>query len=66
MEEKGFVKTQFITIHRSFRVSADKILKYESKTHEVKVEVFKSSGKSETKMLYVSETYRNKISRLKG
>jgi len=65
MEEKGLSKTQFITIHKSFRVNADKILHYNKSTHEIEVEVFKSTGKTEIKKLSVSENFRNEVIRFK-
>jgi CheY-like chemotaxis protein len=66
MEDKGFSKNQFLTIHKSFRVNAGKILCYKKDTHEVEVEVFKSPGKTEKKHLPVSENFRNDIKYLKG
>ena len=65
MELHGFSKNQFITIHKSFRVNADKILRYHTATHEVEVAVFKSPGKSDSKLLRVSENYRNDVSKFK-
>jgi len=65
MEEKGFSKNQFITIHKSFRVNADKIILYNNSTHEIEVEIFKSAGKTEIKKLPVSENFRKDISRFK-
>ena len=65
MEQHGFSKNQFITIHKSFRVNADKILRYHTATHEVEVAVFKSPGKTDTKFLPVSENYRSDVSKFK-
>jgi len=65
METYGFSKNQFITIHKSFRVNADKILRYHTATHEVEVAVFKSTGKTDTKRLPVSENFRNDVSKFK-
>ncbi len=65
MELHGFNKNQFITIHKSFRVNIDKILRYHVATHEVEVEVFKSPGKTISKLLPVSENFRNDISKFK-
>lgn len=65
MEEKGFSKNEFITIHKSFRVNEQKIKCYNKNTHEIEVEVCNSAGKSEIKKLSVSENFRNEIFRLK-
>jgi len=65
MEEKGFSKNKFITIHKSFRVNVDKILCYNKSTHEIEIEVFKATGKTESKMLSVSENFRNEVTRFK-
>jgi FixJ family two-component response regulator len=65
MELHGFSKNQFITIHKSFRVNADKILRYHAATHEVEVAVYKSPGKTDTKLLPVSENYRNDVSKFR-
>ena len=65
MVEKGLTNTQFITIHKSFRVNADKILTYNKLTHEIDVAVFKSEGKIEIKKLSVSENYRYEVMKLK-
>jgi CheY-like chemotaxis protein len=59
MEEKGFSKNDFITIHKSFRVNADKIKHYNKITHEIEVEVFFNTGKHEKRQLPVSENFRN-------
>lgn len=63
MEDKGFDKTQFIKIRSSYRVNADKILRYNS-NHEIEVEVFKTR-KLEVKKLPVSEDFRKDVSRFK-
>ena len=65
MEEKGFNKNIFIQIHRSFRVNVDKILNYNRITHEIEVSISNSAGKSERKLLAVSENYRNDVSRIR-
>lgn len=59
MEEKGLLKSQFITIHKSYRVNINHIKHYCKKSENVAVEVFTSSGKLETKHLPVSENYQN-------
>jgi DNA-binding LytR/AlgR family response regulator len=65
MEEIGLAKNQFIMTHRSFRVNADKVVRYHNASHEVEVMVFKSPGKTESKMIPVSENFRNDISRVR-
>ena len=59
MEEKGLTKSQFITIHKSYRVNVNHIIHYCKKSENVGVEVFTSSGKLETKHLPVSENYQS-------
>lgn len=65
MELHGLLKQQFITIHKSYRVNANKILRYHTATHEVEVAVFKAPGQTETKLLPVSENYRNDVTKYK-
>ncbi len=60
MEELGFSKNKFITIHKSFRVNVDKIERY-LKSHEIEVIVIGESGKTEIKLLPVSENFRKLI-----
>lgn len=59
MEEKGLLKTQFITIHKSFRVNIDHIKHYNKKLETVEVDVFSISGSLESKQLPVSENYQS-------
>ena len=59
MEDKGLLKTQFITIHKSFRVNVNHIKHYNKKEEIVEVDVFTASGKLETKKLPVSENYQS-------
>lgn len=65
MEEKGFQETIFITIHKSYRVNANKILKYLTDTHELELVVYKSLSKSEFIKLPVSDNYRKDVKSLK-
>lgn len=65
IEDKGFDKTQFIQIRSSHRVNADKILRYNNSTHEIEVEIFTESGKTNIRKLSVSENFRKDVSRLK-
>lgn len=57
MEEKGLLKSQFITIHKSIRVNKNHIILFDKKEEEIEVEVFLSTGKTVTKRLPVSENY---------
>lgn len=65
MKDAGFDENKFITIHRSYRVNADKILRYLTDTHEVEVEVFKAKDKTAIMRLPVSENYQKDIRRLR-
>ena len=60
MEEKGFSKNQFLTIHRSYVVNSEHIKLYKKSSHEIEVEVYKADGKTETKLLRVSENFKMK------
>ena len=64
MEEKGMLKSQFITIHKSFRVNTSHIKAYHKKTESIEVEVFTSLGKLETKHLPVSENYQAEVKKI--
>lgn len=59
MEEKGLLKSQFITIHKSFRVNIDHIKHYNKKLETIEVDVFSTSGTLESKQLPVSENYQS-------
>lgn len=65
MEDKGLLKSQFITIHKSFRVNINNIKHYNKKEEVIEVEVFNNSGKLEIKKLPVSENYQSIIKSLK-
>lgn len=58
MEEKGLLKSHFITIHKSFRVNSKHIKAYHKSTESVEVEVFNAHGKLESRHLQVSENYQ--------
>jgi len=64
MEEKGMLKSQFITIHKSFRVNVNHIKAYHKKIECIEVEVFTSLGKIETKQLPVSENYQTEVKKI--
>ncbi len=57
MEDKGLLKSQFITIHKSFRVNKDHIKFFDKKLEEIEVDVFTAQGKVIAKRLPVSENY---------
>jgi DNA-binding LytR/AlgR family response regulator len=57
MEEKGLLKSQFITIHKSIRVNKNHIKFFDKKEEEIEVEVFLSTGKMAAIRLPVSENY---------
>lgn len=61
MEEKGMLKSQFITIHKSFRVNVNHIKQYNKKEETIEVEILNSIGKLETKKLPVSENYQSAV-----
>jgi DNA-binding LytR/AlgR family response regulator len=59
MEEKGFPKEQFLTIHKSFRVNATHVLGMED--DDVLVKAMDVQGRVVEKRLPVSENYRPAI-----
>jgi CheY-like chemotaxis protein len=65
MEEKGLLKSNFITIHKSFRVNSKHIKAYHKSTESIEVEVFTFQGKIESKYLQVSENYQPLVKQLK-
>jgi DNA-binding LytR/AlgR family response regulator len=64
MEEKGFLKSHFVTIHKSFRVNKNHIKYYDKKTEKIEVIVFQSLGKTITKQLPVSENYQSELKKI--
>lgn len=62
MEEKGLKPTQFVMCHKSFRVNADHIVRYD-KNHYVVVMAVDSDGKTKEFLLPVSENYRKNFKR---
>ncbi|SNB28249.1 Two-component system response regulatory protein, LytTR family [Flavobacterium psychrophilum] len=65
MEDKGLLKSNFITIHKSFRVNSTHIKAYHKSKESVEVDVFTAQGKLETKLLQVSENYQPLVKQLK-
>lgn len=64
MEQNGFPPTQFVTIHKSFRVNKKYIEKYLPKTKEIEVKVFDTSSTAKIVRLMVSENYQSVIKNL--
>lgn len=65
MEDKGLLKSQFVTIHKSFRVNINHIKHYNKKTETIEVDIFSASGKLEPKQLPVSENYQSIVKQFK-
>ena len=65
MEDKGLLKSQFVTIHKSFRVNINHIKHYNKKTETIEVDIFNSLGKLEPKQLPVSENYQSIVKQFK-
>lgn len=65
MEDKGLLKSQFITIHKSFRVNINHIKHYNKKTETIEVDIFTNTGKLEPKQLPVSENYQSIVKQFK-
>ena len=63
MEEIGLSKSQFITIHRSYRVNTTHILRY-TKDHHIIVKATNSKNKIVEFPLPVSENYRKNIKKM--
>lgn len=61
MEEKGLLKSDFITIHKSFRVHKKHIVLFDKKNEEVEVMVYDASGKRVATRLPVSENYVKEV-----
>ncbi|WP_378106380.1 LytR/AlgR family response regulator transcription factor [Chryseobacterium sp. sg2396] len=66
MQEKGFPKSHFITIHKSFRVNRKYIKCYHKKTETVEVFLYDDQGKIKSHHLPVSENYQSEIRRFLG
>lgn len=66
MEEKGLLKTQFLTIHKSFRVNRKYIKCYHKKTETIEITVYDERGKTKSHHLPVSENYQSIIKKELG
>ena len=61
MEEKGLLKSQFVTIHKSFRVNKKHIKCYHKKSATIEINIFDEVSKTKSHQLSVSENYQNDI-----
>lgn len=61
MEDKGLLKSQFLTTHKSFRVNRKYIKCYHKKTETIEITIFDGSGKTKSLHLPVSENYQKVI-----
>lgn len=66
MEESGLLKSQFITIHKSFRVNKKHIKGYNPKTEKIEVSIFDGQGKTKSVTIKVSENYQPAIRKAFG
>ncbi|GAA5102727.1 response regulator transcription factor [Chryseobacterium ginsengisoli] len=64
MEEKGLLKSQFVTIHKSFRVNKKYIKCYHKQTEMVEIMIFDEREKTKCHYLPVSENYQNDIKKV--
>ncbi|WP_313268867.1 LytR/AlgR family response regulator transcription factor [Epilithonimonas vandammei] len=64
MEEFGLMNSQFVTIHKSFRVNKKYIKSYDSKTEKIELSVFDDHGKYV--QIKVSENYQPVIRKTFG
>lgn len=66
MEEKGLMKNQFVTIHKSLRVNKKYIKCYHSKTGKIELDIFDEVNKTKCHFLPVSENFQNVIKKTFG
>ncbi len=66
MEESGLLKSQFVTIHKSFRVNKKYIKAYNPKTEKIEISIFDGPGKTKSVTIKVSENYQPAIRRAFG
>lgn len=64
MEDRKLMKTQFITIHRAFRVNKNHIKCYHKDKSEIEVEVYDENNKTKCHKLKVSENYQKVIKQM--
>lgn len=66
MEESGLLKSQFITVHKSFRVNKKYIKSYDPKTEKIEVSIFDGHGKTKSDYIKVAENYQPAIRKMFG
>ncbi len=66
MEEIGLLKSQFLTIHKSFRVNRKYIKCYHKKTETIEITIYDETGKTKSHHLPVSENYQINIKKELG
>lgn len=66
MEESGLLKSQFITVHKSFRVNKKHIKCYHPKTEKIEVSIFDGHGKIKSDYIKVAENYQPMIRKTLG
>lgn len=66
MEEKGLLKSQFVTIHKSFRVNRKYIKCYHPKKESIEITLFDVQGKTKSDFIKVSENYQPVIRKMFG
>lgn len=64
MDESGLLKSQFITIHKSFRVNKKHIRGYNPKTEKIEISIFDGLGKTKPITIKVSENYQPAIRKM--
>lgn len=66
MEESGLLKSQFMTVHKSFRVNKKHIKCYHPKTEKIEVSIFDGRGKTKSDYIKVAENYQPVIRKTFG
>ena len=66
MEESGLLKSQFITVHKSFRVNKKHIKCYDPKTEKIEVSIFDGHSKTKSDYIKVAENYQPVIRKTFG
>ncbi len=66
MEDNGLMKSQFVTIHKSFRVNRKYIKCYHPKIEKIEISVFDGQGKTKSDLIKVSENYQPVIRKTFG
>lgn len=66
MEDKGLMKSQFLTIHKSFRVNKKFVKCYHPKLESIEISIFDTDNKTKSYYLPVSENYQPAIRKTFG